>query len=602
MSKKNIVFIGIAIIVVFAAFFSYLDHIQQEKEELEKAVYVKEAVSMQKNVAAMVDEKKKATTAIALTLAASSMIANHIDNRAFLEQRIEKLIHNFKANTNYKNIWIHILDKDKRTIYRSWTTNLFNVEMDQRADLEYVYTKKKIFSGVGVDSFSMNFKAIVPIYDHEENFVGVLEVISHFNSIEKGLKKLGIDSIVLVDPHYAKDILYPYSNLFIEDFYVADFHPNKALIEYLKKKDLRKCCKEAIAIGPTYIIASYPIEGINKKVLGYYLLFKKRVNVSKTGIDYFVFKWSAIAVLLLMALAGIVNIVLYISLRQQKLYYKKILDSSSNIVLVNDKKNIIDANKTFFSYFTKYKTIEDFRAANTCICRFFVEEDGYLSRGSKEYSWLDYMVANQNKLHKVKMKIENKIYYFMVYVSLISEEKEHYSVIFSDITEQEIYKKDLEKLSMHDPLTGIGNRRKYQARIEEEIARSCRYKTALSIISFDLDFFKSVNDTYGHLVGDKVLVEYTKLVNDKLRDVDELFRTGGEEFIIIAPHTTREEAEKLANKLRKLISEHKKIVAITASFGVVGYKACESEESLYRRADEALYAAKESGRNRVVVR
>jgi diguanylate cyclase (GGDEF)-like protein len=272
------------------------------------------------------------------------------------------------------------------------------------------------------------------------------------------------------------------------------------------------------------------------------------------------------------------------------------------MVLINDKKNIIAANKIFFQYFKQYKTIEEFKKDHTCICEYFVEAKGYLSKGDDTNHWLDYLLANMNKQHKVKMDIDGEIYYFLLNVSLISEEKEHFSIVFSDITEQEIYKKELEERSLQDPLTGLGNRRKYQSRVEDEMVRECRYKIPFSIISFDIDHFKKVNDTYGHLKGDEVLKEYTHLVQTHLRELDEVFRVGGEEFLIITPNTTIKDAACLAEKLRKIIEEHKKVVPITASFGVSEYHECEDEEELLKRADDALYEAKNSGRNRVVMR
>jgi diguanylate cyclase (GGDEF)-like protein len=331
-------------------------------------------------------------------------------------------------------------------------------------------------------------------------------------------------------------------------------------------------------------------------------MFKNIKNVSKTDLNFFVFKWSVFAVIFLMALAGIINIVLYFYIRKQKAYYKKILDTSSNIVLINDTKEIIDANRTFFKYFHMYTTIEEFRDKHGCICDFFVDEDEYLNRGKNENSWIDYILQNNHKTHKVKMNIEDKTYYFMIYVSLISQEQEHYSVIFADITEQELYKKELESLSLHDPLTHVGNRRKYEKRIADEIARACRYDTTFCVIEFDIDFFKKVNDTYGHQKGDEVLQEYSKLVAKHLRTVDEVFRIGGEEFIIIAPHISKEEAVRLAQKLRESIEQHKKVIEITASFGVAEYQLCENEEELFKRVDSALYEAKDSGRNRVVAK
>jgi diguanylate cyclase (GGDEF)-like protein len=590
-------FIGV---VTMLAVAGYMDYIHKERKILEKKIYEQEALFMQKNVAAMIEEKKKATTAIALTLASNDELQKLFADPKELHYKLNRLIFDFKKYTNYKNIWIHILDKDAHTLYRSWTKVNDDTLCSVRKDLYYVIRNRKILSQVSADLFTLNIKAIVPLYNDKDKFIGLVEVISHFNSISKGLKKLGVDSVVVANENNSKLIKYPFTEMYIQNCYVANFDAPQVLQEYLKKNNIKQYCRASYNVENGFIISSYPLKNFNGKTVAYYIMFKKIDAVSKTDLEYFVFKWSVYAVLILMALAGVVNLYLYYVLRQQKAYYKKILDTLSNIVLINDKKKIIDANKTFFKYFSQYKTIEEFRKENSCICNFFVQEDGYLDKGTVPYSWLDYILERPDELHKVKMKIQNDIYYFSVNVSLISEEKTHYSVIFSDITKQEIYKTELEELSLSDPLTNVGNRRKFEKRLKEEIARACRYKEPLSIIFYDIDHFKQVNDKEGHVVGDAVLVEYAKHITSLLRDVDEVFRVGGEEFVIIAPHTTQEAALVLAEKLRKAIEEYKKIVPITASFGVAEYKVCENEDSFYKRADDALYKAKESGRNRVV--
>ena len=117
---------------------------------------------------------------------------------------------------------------------------------------------------------------------------------------------------------------------------------------------------------------------------------------------------------------------------------------------------------------------------------------------------------------------------------------------------------------------------------------------------FDIDFFKKVNDMHGHSVGDEVLVHISKLVSNSLREGDSLCRIGGEEFIIILPHTKKENAIKIAEKLRMMIADDREILSITISIGVTQHISNETKEHLYARVDKALYNAKRSGRNQVV--
>jgi diguanylate cyclase (GGDEF)-like protein len=157
------------------------------------------------------------------------------------------------------------------------------------------------------------------------------------------------------------------------------------------------------------------------------------------------------------------------------------------------------------------------------------------------------------------------------------------------------------RLAHTDTLTQIANRRELDETIAREVNRATRYHQPLSVIMFDLDHFKQVNDTYGHETGDTVLRESARVVQGLLRLPDLLGRWGGEEFLIVAPQTDCAQASELAERLRQAIAacrlDH--IGGITASFGVAQYQPQESPEAWLKRADEALYAAKQGGRDQV---
>lgn len=159
-----------------------------------------------------------------------------------------------------------------------------------------------------------------------------------------------------------------------------------------------------------------------------------------------------------------------------------------------------------------------------------------------------------------------------------------------------------EHLTLTDPLTQIGNRRFFTKVFQDELDKSSRYKRPLSLIIFDIDHFKNINDTLGHHVGDTVLEELSFVVNTQLRSSDHLARWGGEEFTIVLPESDLEQAIVTAEKLRKMIEIHPFSVrqSITCSFGVIQCRDNESVDSALGRVDTKLYEAKESGRNKVV--
>ena len=155
-----------------------------------------------------------------------------------------------------------------------------------------------------------------------------------------------------------------------------------------------------------------------------------------------------------------------------------------------------------------------------------------------------------------------------------------------------------------DPLTNIPNRRVFMEKIVEECERSTRYTRAFSIIFIDLDNFKYVNDTYGHLAGDWVLKEVAALITANKRGIDLASRYGGEEFVMLLPETKKEDAANVAERIRNRIKQHSfSGIPLTASFGVADNFDCETltEDNIMKIADQAMYQAKYSGKDKVVL-
>lgn len=163
---------------------------------------------------------------------------------------------------------------------------------------------------------------------------------------------------------------------------------------------------------------------------------------------------------------------------------------------------------------------------------------------------------------------------------------------------------ELERLSVTDKLTGLFNRLKLDVVLNAEIERASRFSQSLSIILIDVDYFKQVNDRYGHPVGDQVLQEFADILARTTRKVDTVGRWGGEEFLVICPNTDIAGASQLSRHLRVAVEAHTFPVvgSVTASFGVSGFESNDHANDIVARADEALYAAKQNGRNCVVVR
>ncbi len=168
------------------------------------------------------------------------------------------------------------------------------------------------------------------------------------------------------------------------------------------------------------------------------------------------------------------------------------------------------------------------------------------------------------------------------------------------------------KYATLDALTGLNNRRQFEIRIKQEVSNSKRNNTPLCCMMLDVDYFKKVNDTYGHAAGDRVLKSVSEIISNEIREYDIACRYGGEEFFIILPQTKITEAASVAQRLRKVIEETKidlkdtgndnnKHINVTVSIGVCEYTETMETDSFVQTADKALYEAKENGRNRVII-
>ncbi len=174
--------------------------------------------------------------------------------------------------------------------------------------------------------------------------------------------------------------------------------------------------------------------------------------------------------------------------------------------------------------------------------------------------------------------------------------------VLLDITPRKELERRLKQAATHDPLTGALNRAGMEPYLESSLASAQRAGQPMSVAILDIDYFKKVNDTYGHALGDSVLVQLVNLLQNRLRKADSLGRWGGEEFLVLLPNTDRQGARQLAEELRRA-AEHavfERRQPLTVSLGVATANADDSLKGLIRRADHHLYAAKHAGRNRVM--
>lgn len=160
---------------------------------------------------------------------------------------------------------------------------------------------------------------------------------------------------------------------------------------------------------------------------------------------------------------------------------------------------------------------------------------------------------------------------------------------------------EIEHISNIDPLTKVANRKKFEIELQKEVLRAERYQHPLSLVIFDLDLFKEVNDQHGHKVGDTVLCTISQVVSNNIRDVDLLARWGGDEFVLIFPNSITAQAKIVCEKIALKLNENPTLnqLNVTCSFGLAEYVSGDSVDALFQKVDEMLFRSKESGRNQI---
>ncbi|MGM0623870.1 MAG: sensor domain-containing diguanylate cyclase [Campylobacterota bacterium] len=325
------------------------------------------------------------------------------------------------------------------------------------------------------------------------------------------------------------------------------------------------------------------------------------INYRKDGSEY-ILQWSVTSLkdknnqtIAFMAMQKILT--KYDTSTDEKLLLKAIVEHAPGMILVTDLEgNIVYVNDSFCRN-TGYKE-EQLLHNHTRMLK-----SGKQSKKFYENMWHQLIQTGKFEGLFISKKKDNTLFYDKKKITVIKDEfgnPKFYLAVSYDVTKDIESEKTLRTKVYQDSLTGVYNREKYNLDVKELVDEFKRNQRVFSMIIFDIDHFKGINDNLGHDVGDFILKELTKLVIENIRGEDKLYRWGGEEFIILVkkPLIT---ALSIANKLKKTIREHDfNYLSITASFGVSQINENLDAMKLFKQTDNAMYKAKQSGRDRVV--
>ncbi len=293
--------------------------------------------------------------------------------------------------------------------------------------------------------------------------------------------------------------------------------------------------------------------------------------------------------------------------------YRQIFDTINlGLVVLDRQLNVTAWNR----WMELHSGIRSEKVIDQPVCNLFPSLcDSSFNRIVKSVFAFGSYASYSQKLHKYLIPMKNphgsstlfpQMQQNCTFGPIRNENKEIIAVYISvqDVTDFVVYEQKLIRMAKIDSLTGIYNRRYLDSRLTEEIERSRRHGNPLSVLMMDIDHFKKINDTQGHLCGDYALRKISELLQELVRTSDILGRYGGEEFCCVLPETTFEQAVVLAERCREQIAASPfsctdQQSRATISIGVTGMHRDDTLDSIIKRADDALYQAKHDGRNRV---
>jgi len=274
-----------------------------------------------------------------------------------------------------------------------------------------------------------------------------------------------------------------------------------------------------------------------------------------------------------------------------------IFDLNPHITIITDGKHIQRVNRRFLD-FLDIKTLSDFSKDYDCICDRFEECEGYLQKEVEGKTWIEYVDQNSHLFHKALIIQNAKEYIFSIHVVNIHYlNHATYIVTLEDITQ-------MDEIASRDKLTSLFNRMKLDEVLNQLITQYPKDLNPFSLAIIDIDNFKKVNDKYGHIIGDKVLSEFSKILRNNSRSGDIVGRWGGEEFMIIYKNTSGKDAYGYMERIRKAVEGFSFVTLErqSISIGIATYGNLNMEvETLLNQADQALYQAKNSGKNQTII-
>lgn len=518
---------------------------------------------------------------------------------------------NMRLKEKFRNIEIHIHTEEGKSLLRLYEPTKFGDDLTQvREDVKHVVNYKTPVFGFATGRVLSGLRYTFPIFSYDRRYLGSADVslpLDHFETLLVQADRDTLYRFILkeervlpkLDPRYQTmfrvirknwiELNTPIIEEKVKPQFLDFLYADPSFVDALEKKVSQ--VKKYKFNSSYYIVVLIPVKNFKDEVEGYALGI---TSSPQLPLLYATFSFYKISFSLFVIILCVFSLSLYKFFKRINLERKKfsvIINFMGNGLYVIKNDRIILANQKM-SEILKFTPEELIGRSDHEV---FVE--------TKESCPICESIKKERNFEgDLLFKRKDGTFLFVnVKVSHLKTDEGVLEtiVLFSDITLRKKLEEQLHIEAMTDPLTQLFNRRFLSSVLESLTETVKERKKSLSLIMADIDNFKHINDTYGHEMGDEVLKELAKLLKGNLRDEDIVGRWGGEEFLIILVNTGLEDAIKVAEKIRKKISESLILgkLNITVSFGVSEYKMNEDIKEAIKRVDEALYEAKLAGKN-----
>lgn len=345
------IYIFLSLLVITGILFYTNSKVVFEKiENIKHEKYKLKALNTTERIKTLINDKKNTTLSLALLLAEDKSIKDvlqHKKNKNLSKLSVKSL--KLREYSDFKNVWFQVLDNKGTSLYRSWVKKRGDSLLNVRLDVNKMIDKPQVMSTISTGKFDMTFKSMVPIYHHEK-FIGIVEVITHFNSIAKRMFQSNINTVILVNKRYKEQITKPFSKLFVDDYYVANYNAKPELLNYIQKNDVETFInQENYSLRDNYFISYYHLNDIENKPMGHFILFQNIDTVDISEIESFTFT-SKVIILTLSAffIFGLILIVFLSKKTKMEAINKSLEKSNKKLeqtvhleVEKNKKKNLL---------------------------------------------------------------------------------------------------------------------------------------------------------------------------------------------------------------------------------------------------------------------